>query len=124
MAKKEETPNMVEQFSEFKELKNIDRSTLISVLEESFRNVLSKMFGTDENLDVILNPDKGYVQIFQNLKVVPDGEVVDKNLQISLSDARADDDPEAEVSKLLASGREVVVLNEDAGTSPKVFYLP
>ena len=99
MAKKEETPNMVEQFSEFKELKNIDRSTLISVLEESFRNVLSKMFGTDENLDVILNPDKGYVQIFQNLKVVPDGEVVDKNLQISLSDARADDDPEAEVGE-------------------------
>ena len=87
---------MVEQFAEFKELKNIDKTTMISVLEESFRNVLAKMFGTDENLDVILNPDKGDVQIFQNLEVVPDGEVRDPNLQISLSDARADDDPEAE----------------------------
>ena len=99
MAKKEETPNMVEQFAEFKELKNIDKTTMISVLEESFRNVLAKMFGTDENLDVILNPDKGDVQIFQNLEVVPDGEVRDPNLQISLSDARADDDPEAEVGE-------------------------
>ncbi len=99
MARKEDTPNMVEQFAEFKELKNIDKTTMISVLEESFRNVLAKMFGTDENLDVILNPDKGDVQIFQNLQVVPDGEVENPNLQISLSDARADDDPEAEVGE-------------------------
>ncbi len=90
---------MVQQFAEFKELKNIDKTTMISVLEESFRNVLAKMFGTDENLDVILNPDKGDVQIFQNLQVVPDGEVDNPNLQISLSDARADDDPEAEVGE-------------------------
>jgi len=99
MAKKEATPNMVEQFAEFKELKNIDKATMISVLEESFRNVLAKMFGTDENLDVILNPDKGDVQIFQNLLVVPDGEVTDPNMQISLSDAHADDDPDAEVGE-------------------------
>jgi N utilization substance protein A len=99
MAKKESTPNMVEQFAEFKELKNIDKTTMISVLEESFRNVLAKMFGTDENLDVILNPDKGDVQIFQNLTVVPDGEVEDPNMQISLSDARADNDPDAEVGE-------------------------
>ncbi len=99
MAKKEETPNMVEQFAEFKELKNIDKETMISVLEESFRNVLAKMFGTDENLDVILNPDKGDVQIFQNLTVVPDGEVANPNLEISLSDARDDNDPEAEVGE-------------------------
>ena len=99
MAKKEATPNMVEQFAEFKELKNIDKTTMISVLEESFRNVLAKMFGTDENLDVILNPDKGDVQIFQNLLVVPDGEVADPNTQIALSDARADDDPDAEVGE-------------------------
>ena len=90
---------MVEQFAEFKELKNIDKTTMISVLEESFRNVLAKMFGTDENLDVILNPDKGDVQIFQNLEIVPDGEVANPNLQISLSDARADDDPDAEVGE-------------------------
>lgn len=99
MAKKVETPNMVEQFAEFKELKNIDKATMISVLEESFRNVLAKMFGTDENLDVILNPDKGDVQIFQNMQVVPDGEVTNPNLEISLSDARADNDPEAEVGE-------------------------
>ena len=90
---------MVEQFAEFKELKNIDKATMISVLEESFRNVLAKMFGTDENLDVILNPDKGDVQIFQNLLIVPDGEVTDPNMQISLTDARADDDPDAEVGE-------------------------
>ena len=99
MAKKEAKPNMVEQFAEFKELKNIDKTTMIAVLEESFRNVLAKMFGTDENLDVILNPAKGAVQIFQSLLVVPDGEVTDENRQISLSDARADNDPEAEVGE-------------------------
>lgn len=99
MAKKEEAPNMVERFAEFKELKNIDKTTMISVLEESFRNVLAKMFGTDENLDVIMNPDKGDVQIFQNLEVVPDGSVTDSNLQISLSDARADGDPDVEIGE-------------------------
>ena len=99
MAKKEEAPNMVERFAEFKELKNIDKTTMISVLEESFRNVLAKMFGTDENLDVIMNPDKGDVQIFQNLEVVPDGEVANPNLQISLTDARADDDPDVEIGE-------------------------
>lgn len=99
MAKKEEAPNMVERFAEFKELKNIDKATMISVLEESFRNVLAKMFGSDENLDVIMNPDKGDVQIFQNLKVVPDGEVTNPNVQISLSDARADQDPDVEVGE-------------------------
>ncbi len=99
MAKKEEAPNMVEQFAEFKELKNIDKTTMISVLEESFRNVLAKMFGTDENLDVILNPDKGDVQIFQNLQVVPDGEVNEPNMEISLSDARAEDDPDVEIGE-------------------------
>ena len=99
MAKKEEAPNMVERFAEFKELKNIDKTTMVSVLEESFRNVLAKMFGTDENLDVIMNPDKGDVQIFQNLEVVPDGEVTNPNLQISLSDARADEDPDVEIGE-------------------------
>ena len=99
MAKKEEAPNMVERFAEFKELKNIDKTTMISVLEESFRNVLAKMFGTDENFDVIMNPDKGDVQIFQNLEVVPDGEVTDPNTQISLSDARADQDPDVEIGE-------------------------
>ena len=90
---------MVEQFAEFKELKNIDKTTMISVLEESFRNVLAKMFGTDENLDVILNPDKGDVQIFQNLTVVPDGEVENPHMQIGLTEARAEADPDVEIGE-------------------------
>lgn len=99
MAKKEESENMVERFAEFKDLKNIDKSTMIRVLEESFRSVLAKQFGTDENFDVIMNPDKGDVQIFQNLEVVEDGAVENPNLQISLSDARADNDPEVEIGE-------------------------
>ena len=97
MAKKEETIRMVDSFAEFKEQKNIDKTTAMSILEESFRSVLAKMFGTDENLDVIINADKGDVQIFQNLEIVPDGEVEDPNRQIGLSDAIADNDPDAEV---------------------------
>ena len=76
MAKKEETVDMSDRFAEFKELKNIDKTTMISVLEESFRSVLAKMFGTDENFDVVMNPDKGDCEIYQRLDVVPDGEVV------------------------------------------------
>lgn len=74
MAKKEETMSMVDTFSEFKELKNIDRTTMISVLEESFRNVLAKMFGTDENFDIIVNPDKGDFEIWRNREVVEDDQ--------------------------------------------------
>ena len=79
---------MVDQFAEFKEIKNIDKTTLISVLEESFRNVLGKMFGSDENFDVIMNPDKGDCEIYQNLEVVADGAVENKDMQIGLTEAR------------------------------------
>ena len=99
MAKREEAVNMIAQFAEFKELKDIDKTTLISVLEESFRSVLSKMFGSDDNFDVIVNPDKGDCEIYQNLEVVNDGEVENPNTQISLSDAQADDDPDCEVGE-------------------------
>ncbi len=85
---KKETINLIDTFSEFKDLKNIDRSTLISVVEESFRNVLAKMFGTDENFDVIINPDKGDFEIYRNREVVEDDEVEDNNLQISLTEAQ------------------------------------
>ncbi len=98
MAKKAETVNMVDRFAEFKELKNIDKATMISVLEESFRNVLAKMFGSDENFDVIMNPDKGDCEIYQNLEVVPDGEVENKDMQIGLSEAR-EIDPECEIGE-------------------------
>lgn len=91
MAKKEEVISMVDTFAEFKELKNIDRTTMISVLEESFRNVIAKMFGTDENYDIIINPDKGDFEIWRNRHVVADEDVVDSNLQISLTEAKTID---------------------------------
>ncbi|WP_028902994.1 MULTISPECIES: transcription termination factor NusA [unclassified Prevotella] len=81
-------PSMIETFQEFKETKNIDRTTLVSVLEESFRNVIAKIFGSDENFDVIVNPDKGDFEIHRNRVVVPDGEVVDENKEIELSEAQ------------------------------------
>lgn len=90
MAKKEEIlqPNMIETFKEFKDTKNIDRTTLVSVLEESFRNVIAKIFGSDENFDVIVNPDKGDFEIYRNRVVVADGEVADENKEIALKEAR------------------------------------
>ena len=81
-AKKDETVSMFDSFKDFKETKNIDRTTLVSVLEESFRNVLAKIFGSDENFDVIVNPDKGDFEIYRNRVVVADGEVEDENKQI------------------------------------------
>ena len=86
------TPNMIETFKEFKETKNIDRTTLVSVLEESFRNVIAKIFGSDENFDVILNPDKGDFEIYRNRIVVPDGEVNDENKEVALTEARKVED--------------------------------
>ena len=86
--KEEKGPSMIETFQEFKETKNIDRTTLVSVLEESFRNVIAKLFGSDENFDVIVNPDKGDFEIHRNRIVVADGEVADENKEISLTDAQ------------------------------------
>ena len=92
MAKKAETISLIDTFSEFKETKNIDRTTMVSVLEESFRSVIAKMFGTDENYDVIVNPDKGDFEIWRNREVVADEDLVNPNMQISLSDAQKIDD--------------------------------
>jgi transcription termination/antitermination protein NusA len=92
MAKKVETISLVDTFSEFKELKNIDRATMVSVLEESFRNVLAKMFGTDENYDVIINPDKGDFEIWRNRQIVEDDALEDENIQITLTEARKIDE--------------------------------
>lgn len=100
MAKKEVTPNMVEQFAEFKNNKHIDKATMVSVLEDSFRSVLTKMLGTtDVKLDIILNADNGDVQILQNLTIVPNGEVENPHTQISLDDAHSNGDPDAEVGE-------------------------
>lgn len=86
--KDENILSMVDTFKEFKDTKNIDRMTLVSVLEESFRNVLARIFGSDENFDVIVNPDKGDFEIYRNRMVVADGEVEDENKQIALAEAQ------------------------------------
>ncbi|MCQ2111467.1 MAG: transcription termination factor NusA [Bacteroidaceae bacterium] len=91
MAKKTEMLTLIETFQEFKELKNIDRMTLVSVLEESFRSVISKMFGTDENYSVIVNPDKGDCEIQRTRVVVADADLEDENTQISLTEAQTID---------------------------------
>ena len=89
MAKSEETLNLMDSFAEFKEQKNIDRSTLVSVLEESIRNVIIKMFGSDENYNVIINPDKGNFEIWRTRTVVKDEDLQDKDKEISLSEVKA-----------------------------------
>ena len=88
MAKKKETVSMIDTLQEFKDLKNIDKETMINVLEESFRNVIAKMFGTDENFDVIINPEKGDFEIWRNRTVVENGHVSDPNLEVSLREAQ------------------------------------
>ena len=93
MAKKKlEQVNLIDTFQDFKETKNIDRTTLVSVLEDSFRSVLQKTFGSDENFDVIVNPDKGDFEIYRNRLVVADDEVTNPNAEISLSEAQKIDD--------------------------------
>ncbi|KGF16747.1 transcription elongation factor NusA [Prevotella sp. S7-1-8] len=90
--KDDEQMSMIDSFREFKEMKNIDRTTLVSVLEETFRSVLAKIYGSDENFDVIVNPDKGDFEIYRNRVVVANGEVEDDNKQISLADAQKIED--------------------------------
>ena len=88
MARRQETVSMIDTLQQFKELKSIDKDTMINVLEESFRNVIAKMFGTDENYDVIINPEKGDFEIWRNRMVVEDGHVEDPNLEVALSEAQ------------------------------------
>ncbi|MBO7553179.1 MAG: transcription termination/antitermination protein NusA [Bacteroidaceae bacterium] len=88
MAKKQETESLMDIFKTFRQDKdNLDTATLVNVLEESFRSVIAKIFGSDENYDVIVNPDKGDLEIRRNREVVPDDEVTDTNTQVSLSEA-------------------------------------
>ncbi len=96
--KKSEVVSLIDTFSEFKETKNIDRTTMVGVLEESFRNVIAKIFGSDENFDVIVNPDKGDFEIYRNREVVEDGAVTDENKQIALTAAQ-EIDPDYEVGE-------------------------
>ena len=110
-----ENLNLIDTFSEFKELKNIDRATMMTVLEDVFRNLLLKKFGTDENFDIIINIDKGDFEIWRNREVVEDKEIEDANLQITLTEAKKiDEDYEVgeEVTdevKLLDFGRRAIL---------------
>nr|WP_319573076.1 transcription termination factor NusA [uncultured Draconibacterium sp.] len=123
-----ENINLIDTFAEFKELKNIDRVTMMSVLEEVFRSVLIRQYGTDENFDVIINIDKGDFEIWRNREVVADGEIEDPNVQITLSDAlKIDDDYEVgeEVTdevKLADFGRRAI-LNLRQNLASKILEL-
>ena len=120
MAKKNENViNLVDTFQEFKELKNIDRTTMINVLEESFRSVIAKTFGSDKNYDVIVNPDKGDFEIRRNRVVVADEDLEDPNLEIALSEAlKIDEDYEVgeevteEVSFISFGRRAILTLRQ------------
>ena len=79
---------LIESFSEFKDEKSIDRVTLMAILEEVFRSALKRKYGSDENFDIIINPDKGDLEIWRNRIVVEDGEIEDENEEISLAEAR------------------------------------
>lgn len=98
MAKAQNSINLIDIFSEFNELKNIDRQTFINVLEDSFRNVIAKMYGSDANYDVIINPDKGDLEVYRNRLVMEDDDVANPNTQIALSDALRIDE-EAEIGE-------------------------
>jgi len=87
-----ETFNLAEIFSEVKELKNIDRVTMMRVLEDVFRSMLAKQYGSADNFDVIINPDKGDFEIWRNRRVVPDEEFTDPNTEIPLSEAKKIDE--------------------------------
>ena len=120
MAKKNEgVINLIDTFQEFKELKNIDRTTMINVLEESFRSVIAKTFGSDKNYDVIVNPDKGDFEIRRNRVVVADEDLEDPNLEIALSEAlKIDEDYEVgeevteEVSFISFGRRAILTLRQ------------
>lgn len=93
--------NLIETFQDFKETKNIDKATLVSVIEDSFRSVLQKVYGHDDNFSVIVNPEKGDFEIYWNRMVVPDGEVKNETAEIALSEARKED-PDYEVGEELS----------------------
>ncbi|MCC8034869.1 MAG: transcription termination factor NusA [Rikenellaceae bacterium] len=107
--------NLISTFAEFKELKNIDKSTMIGVLEDVFRHLLIKTYETDENFDVIINPEKGDMEIWRNRTVVEDGQVENPNQQISLTDAHKIDqsyevgEEVADEIKLESFGRRAVL---------------
>lgn len=115
MAKKKETTSMIDSLAEFKDLKNISKETMISVLESAFLNVLSKIYGTDRNFTVLINPDRGDFEIWRKRRVVNNGEVINENDEIALRDAQlydADCEIGDEVSESVnfnAFGRRAVI---------------
>ena len=109
--------NLISNFAEFKELKNIDKSTMIGVLEDVFRHLLIKTYETDENFDIIINADKGDLEIWRNRIIVEDGQVENPNQQISISDARKLDET-YEVGEEVADETDAAQCFRCAKTSP------
>ena len=107
--------NLLESFAEFKEFKNVDKETLMAILEEVFRNMIIKKYGSDENFDIIINPEKGDLEIWRNREIVEDGEVEDENMEVALREAlKVEDDFEvgeelSEEIKLESFGRRNVL---------------
>ena len=107
--------NLLESFAEFKEFKNVDKETLMAILEEVFRNMIIKKYGSDENFDIIINPEKGDLEIWRNREIVEDGEVEDENMEVALSEVlKVEDDFEvgeelSEEIKLESFGRRNVL---------------
>tara|TARA_B100000989_G_scaffold99290_2_gene72459 strand:+ start:4482 stop:5717 length:1236 start_codon:yes stop_codon:yes gene_type:complete len=107
--------NLLESFAEFKEFKNVDKETLMAILEEVFRNMIIKKYGSDENFDIIINPEKGDLEIWRNREIVKNGEVEDENMEVALSEAlKVEDDFEvgeelSEEIKLESFGRRNVL---------------
>ena len=107
--------NLLESFAEFKEFKNVDKETLMAILEEVFRNMIIKKYGSDENFDIIINPEKGDLEIWRNREIVKDGEVEDENIEVALGEAlKVEDDFEvgeelSEEIKLESFGRRNVL---------------
>src|SRR5690606_19602899 len=104
---------LIDSFSEFKDYKHIDRVTLMAILEDVFRNALKKRFGSDDNFDIIINPDKGDMEIWRNRIVVDNGEVEDDNSEISLTDARKIE-PDVEVGEEVSEEVKLVQLGRRA----------
>lgn len=123
MAKQEERMSLISTFQEFKEFKNIDRETMMRILEDVFRHMLIKRFGTDENFDIIVNIDKGDLEIWRNRDIVKDGELEDENLEIEYSQAiKIEPDYEvgeevSEEMKMLDFGRrEILTIRQNLAT--------
>jgi N utilization substance protein A len=115
------TEQLIESFAEFKEFKNIDRVTMMTILEDVFRGMIVRKYGTDENFDIIINPDKGDIEIWRNRLIVENGEVEDENLEVSLNDALKVE-PDYEVGEEVAEELKLEDFGRRSGFEPQTKF--